>query len=100
MGWQSWVEGEAERLGLKQTSGYRSPGAEARLGGPATSYHSRGTKEAPGAIDIGGSSSSLTTLFNEIRERFGKNINELFLNIPGAWQAVKGGASLSRNPEA
>ena len=100
MSWQSWVEQEAENLGLRKSSGYRSPGAEARLGGPASSYHTRGSVAAPGALDIVGSSSGLTTLFNEIRQRFGQNINELFLNVPNAWQAIKGGASLSRNPEA
>lgn len=100
MTWQEYVRSEAERLGLTVTSGYRSPGAEAALGGPSSSFHSKGSVAAPGAIDVGGSATGLKALFDSIRERFGTGIHELFLNVPNAWEAIKNGTPLGHNPEA
>jgi len=99
--WQEWVEQRAASLGLTRTSGYRTPGQERALGGPASSYHSRGTPGAPGALDIGGSADKLTQLFREIRAAFAGRINELYLNIPGGQSlAIKNDRGLSTNPEA
>ena len=51
--WQDWVEQHLPP-GTRETSGYRTPQQEAALGGPTSSYHSRGTPTEPGAIDVGG----------------------------------------------
>jgi hypothetical protein len=98
--WQQWV---AQNLppGTKETSGYRTPGQEAALGGPANSYHTRGTPSAPGAIDVGGPAGQLTALFEQIKQTFAGRINELFLNLPGGTsQDIRNNAAISTNPEA
>lgn len=99
--WQLWVEQEARKLGLKETSGYRSPAAERALGGPSSSYHSRGSVERPGAIDFGGPADKLAALFQAIKQQFAGSINELFLHVPGGQSsAIKHDRYLGRDPEA
>lgn len=99
--WQEWLAEQARALGLTVTSGYRTPGQEGALGGPASSFHSRGSAAAPGAVDIGGPAAKLQQLFATIQQAFSGRINELFLNIPGGQsEAVKNNAPLSSNPEA
>jgi hypothetical protein len=99
--WQSWLERRAASLGLKETSGYRSPQQEAALGGPASSYHTRGSPDAPGALDFGGPADKLRQLFDEIKQAFAGRINELYLNVPGGESvAIKNDRYLGRNPEA
>lgn len=101
MTWQQWVQQQAASLGLTVTSGYRTPQREAALGGPATSYHSTGTPSAPGAIDVGGSASGLTTLFGQVQAQFRGRINELYLNLPGGGsQDIKNNQPINTNPEA
>jgi hypothetical protein len=101
MTWQEWIDSEATRLGLTRTSGYRTPGQEAGLGGPASSYHTRGTPAAPGAIDVGGPAAQLKQLFDEIRTAFAGRINELYLNLPGGVsEDIRHNQPLSSNPEA
>lgn len=101
MTWQDWVRTRAPALGLDVTSGKRSPARQAELGGSSTSFHLRGTQEAPGAIDVGGPADALRKLFNEIRSAFAGRINELYLNVPGGSSlAIKGDRYLGYNPEA
>lgn len=98
--WQQWLDAEIRRLRLTRTSGYRSPGEEAALGGPAASYHTHGTPANPGAIDVGGPADALRTLFEEIKGRFHGRINELYLNVPGGQSvAIKNDRYLGTNPE-
>jgi hypothetical protein len=99
--WQDVVREEAGKLGLPVTSGYRTPGEQAALHGSPTSYHTRGTRAYPGAIDIGGSADALTELFRRIRQAFQGRIEELYLNIPGGQSvAIKDNRYLGSNPEA
>lgn len=100
MTWQEMIEQQARAVGATKTSGYRSPERERALGGPSSSYHTRGTPDAPGALDIGGTAQSLAALFDKIKEEFKGRINELYLNIPGGRSvAIKGNRYLSTNPE-
>lgn len=99
--WQSWAERRAASLGLREISGYRTPQQEAALGGPSTSYHTRGDREHPGAIDFGGPVDKLRQLFDEIKQAFAGRINELYLNVPGGDSvAIKDNRYLRDNPEA
>ncbi len=100
MDWQTWLQGNLPP-GTRETSGYRTPQQEAALGGPATSYHSRGTPGAPGAIDVGGPADQLKALFEKIKVQFKGRINELYLNLPGGGSLdVKNNQYLGTNPEA
>lgn len=100
MTWQEWVQQNLPP-GTKETSGYRTPQQEAALGGPASSYHTRGTPSAPGAIDVGGPAAALKQLFDEIKAAFAGRINELYLNIPGGQsEDIKANRPLGHNPEA
>lgn len=99
MTWQEWL-GQNLPLGTRETSGYRTPEQERRLGGPASSYHSRGTPSAPGAIDVGGPADQLKALFEKIKAQFKGRINELYLNIPGGQSLdIKNNRYLGTNPE-
>ena len=99
--WQAWLQQQAAALGLTVTSGYRSPAANAAAGGSPTSYHMTGTPGSPGAVDIGGSASALTALFNEVRQQMAGRINELYLNLPGGGsQDIRNNQTISSNPEA
>ena len=99
--WQDYVRSKAEALGLDVSSGYRTPEDQRRLGSSPTSYHTRGTREHPGALDIAGSADKLKHLFDEVKAMFQGRINELFLNLPsGTSEAIKNNAALGRNPEA
>lgn len=100
MTWQEWVAANLP-AGTVETSGYRTPQQEAALGGPSTSYHTRGTPEAPGAIDVGGPAAKLKALFDEIKQAFAGRINELYLNLPaGGSQDIRHNQPISYNPEA
>src|SRR6266404_6033473 len=95
--WQDWIAANLPP-GTKETSGYRTPQQEAALGGPASSYHSRGTPLAPGAIDVGGPADQLRKLFDEIKIAFAGRINELYLNIPGGQsQDIRNNQAISYN---
>lgn len=100
MTWQDWVRQNLPQ-GTMETSGYRTPQQEAALGGPASSYHTRGTAQTPGAIDVGGPAAALRQLFDEIKVAFAGRINELYLNIPGGHSAdIRNNQAISYNPEA
>lgn len=100
MDWQSWLLGNLPP-GTQETSGYRSPQHNAAVGGSPNSYHTRGSVNAPGAIDIGGSAAALTALFETIKQQFAGRINELYLNLPGGTsQDIRNNQAISSNPEA
>jgi hypothetical protein len=100
MTWQEWLDTRVRALGLTETSGYRTPAQERALGGPASSYHSRGTRKAPGAIDVGGPADKLRQLFDDIKQAFAGRINELYLNVPGGDSvSIKDNRYLRINPE-
>ncbi len=100
MTWQEWVAANLP-AGTRETSGYRTPQQEAALGGPASSYHSQGTPDAPGAIDVGGPAAQLTALFEEIKQQFAGRVNELYLNLPGGGsQDIRNNQAIGTNPEA
>lgn len=97
--WQEIILGNLPP-GTRKTSGYRTPAQERALGGPPTSYHSRGTVKEPGAIDIGGPADKLKQLFDQIKEVFKGRINELYLNLPqGTSEAIRHNQPISGNPE-
>lgn len=49
----------AKKHGLRVTSGYRSPAHNASVGGVQNSYHTRGSKNNPGAVDLVGSNKAM-----------------------------------------
>src|SRR6266566_3768635 len=98
--WQDWLSVNLPP-GTRETSGYRTPQQEAALGGPASSYHSRGTPSSPGAIDVGGSADQLKALFDQIKVMFAGRIRELYLNLPGGQsEDIRNNMTIGRNPEA
>jgi hypothetical protein len=101
MTWQEWVDSRTRALGGTETSRYRTPAQERALGGPSSSYHTRGDQQNPGAIDIGGTAEQLSKLFDDIKQAFKGRIEELYLNIPGGRSvAIKDNRYLGSNPEA
>lgn len=100
MTWQEWLQGSLPP-GTQETSGYRSPQHNAAVGGAPGSYHTRGTPDAPGAIDIGGSAAQLKQLFDTIQQAFKGRINELYLNLPGGTsEDIRNNQRIGTNPEA
>lgn len=98
--WQDWVRREAKRRGLRVISGLRSLERQKRLKGSLTSYHLQGTKEHPGAMDVGGSAEGLASFFGAIRYGFSGRLRELFLHIPGGGsRAIKNNKVLEHDPE-
>lgn len=101
MSWQETVQEFAEGIGARKTSGFRTPAQQRALGSSSTSYHLRGTPEAPGALDLGGTADQLKQLFDKIKEAFKGRINELYLNLPGGEsEAIRHNRPLGSNPEA
>lgn len=98
--WEDWIASNLPP-GTQVTSGYRSPSYNAAVGGAPNSYHTTGTPQAPGAIDVGGSAAALTTLFGQIKAMFAGRINELYLNLPGGQsQDIRSNQAIGSNPEA
>lgn len=101
MSWQEEIAQDAENFGLTITSGYRSPGHNAAVGGAPNSYHTKGTLALPGALDVAGPAAVLKNLFEEIKQSFKGRINELYLNLPGGgFSAIRNNQALGSNPEA
>ena len=99
--WQDTVQALADELGLTVTSGYRDPAHNRAIGGAPNSYHTRGTPEAPGAVDVAGPAEKLKQLFEEVRAAFAGRINELYLNLPGGTsEDIRHNQPISGNPEA
>jgi hypothetical protein len=100
--WQTRVKALVKEVGgLVVTSGYRSPEHNAEIGGAPGSYHTKGSKAFPGALDVGGGRAQLIDLCHRVEAEFEGRINELYLNVygPPHWYAVKNDKHLNRNPE-
>ena len=99
--WQDQVQALADQLGLSVSSGFRDPAHNKAIGGASNSYHTRGTPQAPGAIDVGGPADKLKELFEEIKAAFTGRINELYLNLPGGGsEDIRHNQPINSNPEA
>lgn len=59
----------ARKYGLRLTSGYRTPEHNAEVGGVSGSYHTRGTKENPGAVDLVGSPEAMSRAAASAKKR-------------------------------